>query len=595
MVKNRINALREKMKENGMDVYLIPTADFHESEYVAEYFMTRKYMSGFTGSAGTLVVTLDEAGLWTDGRYFIQAENQLKGSGIILYRMGQENVPTVNEFILEKVPQQGCLGFDGRVINAYLGETLKQMLTKKQAVIKSELDLVDDLWPDRPSMPNQKAFLLDEKYSGKSTKDKLAWLKQRMEQLQAEVHLMASLDDIAWLFNLRGFDVACTPVVIAYAMITRDSAVLYADGMKFNAEMITSLENSGVTLKPYELFFEDVKDLKDTAVLVDKTKLNYAAIQCLDHSNPLIFKTSPVVLAKAMKNSTEINNLKEAHLKDGAAVTQFIYWLKNNVGKMEINEVSAADQLEQYRREQGCIELSFNTICAYNANAAMMHYSATEKNHAVLKPEGMLLVDSGGQYMEGTTDITRTIALGPVSEEWKKYNTTVLKGMLNLSKARFLYGCTGMNLDILARGPVWQLNIDYQCGTGHGVGYLLGVHEGPQGIHFRNRGLAGVTPLEEGMIITNEPGIYNEGECGIRIENELVVCKGEKNFYGQFMHLETLTFAPIDRDLIDPALLNEEELTALNHYHQEVYAKIAPRLSKECAAWLYEVTLPIEK
>lgn len=593
MIQERLQALRELMKERGIDTYLIPTADFHESEYVADYFAVRKHFSGFTGSAGTLVVTLSEAGLWTDGRYFIQAENQLKGSTIELYRMGQEGVPTVNEFILEKTPQQGCLGFDGRVITGFMGETLKAGLKKKEATIQCQEELCDIIWKDRPAMPCGKAFLLDEKYSGQSCQDKVIWLKKKLEENQADVHLMSSLDDLAWLFNIRGSDVLHTPVVYAYAMATQDEVTLYTDLNKFDDAMQAKLTNASVTLKDYNQFLVDIQSLKEKTIMLDRTKLNYAAIESLDSSNRIQFAISPIVLAKSMKNEVEVENLRQAHIKDGTAVTKFIYWLKTNIGKIDISEVSAAEKLKELRNEQGCLDLSFETICAYNANAAMMHYSATAKNHAILKPEGMLLVDSGGQYWQGTTDITRTIGLGPVQAEWKKYNTTVLKGMLNLSRAKFLFGCTGMNLDILARGPVWQLDIDYQCGTGHGVGYLLGVHEGPQGIHFRNRGLAGSTALDEGMVITNEPGIYNANECGIRIENELVVHRATKNFYGQFMELETITFAPIDCDLINATLLNEEEKVALNQYHAQVIEKITPHLCADEALWLKRVCQPI--
>ncbi len=586
MIKNRIEQLRLLMKENGIDIYYVPTSDFHDSEYVADFFKAREFMTGFTGSAGVFICTQEEAGLWTDGRYFIQAENQIKDTGITLHRMGTEGVLTPLQYLESQYKDEVVVGFDGRVVSTQLGISVENGVNKVNGKIVYDLDLVDKIWSDRPSMPTEKAFLLDLEFTGRCTKDKIEWLQNKLREKNYDVHIMSSLDDLAWLFNIRGNDVKHTPVVYSYAIVTQNEATYYVDQTKLDDKVKTSLNHDGVTVKDYTDFLNDVKELKDSTILADKDKLNYATVKSIDESNKVVSHSSFVVLEKSQKNEVEIENLRKSHVHDGVAVTEFIYWVKNKVGKMPINEISAADYLEKRRRAHGAKDLSFGTICAYNANAAMMHYSATPDNFAELKPEGMLLVDSGGQYLDGTTDITRTIALGPVSDTWKKYNTAVLKGMLNLSNAKFLYGCTGINLDILARGPVWQLDIDYQCGTGHGVGYMLGVHEGPHGIRWRGVNNSMGVALEKGMVVTNEPGIYHSGECGIRIENELVVKQGVKNFYGQFMEFETITFAPIDLDLVVVEDLTHEQIEALNNYHKEVYAKLSPYLSDEINVWL---------
>ncbi len=592
MINNRIKKIRELMKEKNIDIYLIPTADFHESENVAEYFKARVFISGFTGSAGTIVITKDESILWADGRYFIQAENQIKDTEIQLYKMGQEGVPTIIEYCKNHAHLN--IGFDGRVITAKMGETIEKECLKKGGSVQYELDLVDQIWTDRPSMPFSQAFYLSEKYTGKTMKEKLEWLKKEMKS-KADVLVLSALDEIAWLFNIRGNDVAFTPVIYAYALISENKVDFYVDKNKLNEEIAALFNECNVELHDYFSFYDDIRKIENQIVWCDLEQINYAIKKGINKTNQLVLQRTPIVLEKACKNETEIKNIRESHLKDGVAMVRFIKWLKENIKTEEISEITAADYLEKCRVEGGAFELSFPTICGYNANAAMMHYSATPENYAMLKPAGIVLVDSGGQYLEGTTDITRTIALGPVSDEWKKYNTTVLKGMINLSKAKFLSGMNGLALDILARGPVWNLDIDYQCGTGHGVGYCLGVHEGPHGVRWRNPSNAPMDPFMQGMVVTNEPGIYLGGELGIRIENELIVQKGIKNFYGQFMYFETVTFCPIDVDLIDSQYLSKEELSWLNDYHQEVYDKLSPRLDDECSKWLYKVTRPVQE
>ncbi len=596
MIKERLAALRALMKERTIDVYMIPTDDFHASEYVGDYFKARRYMSGFTGSAGTLVVTMSEAGLWTDGRYFIQAENELKGSTIELYKMGQPGVPEIERYIEDKVPENGSLGFDGRVVSAGLGMLLKEALAKKNAVIYDAEDLVDAVWTDRPELSKEPAFLLDIKWVGKSRADKLTELRAFMAEKKADSFILTGLDDIAWLFNIRGNDVAHNPVVLSYAVIRMTECMLFVQEEAISTEVRLRLEADGITICPYNAVYEYVKTLPETeTVLLSKKRINYTILNNLNDKITILDETNPTTLKKAVKNEVELENLRKSHIKDGVAVTKFMYWLKNNVGRQKITEISASDYLEERRREQeGFIELSFNTISAYQANAAMMHYSATPESNAVLKPEGFLLMDSGGQYYEGTTDITRTFVLGDIPDEWKMHFTLVAKSMLNLANAKFLYGCTGANLDILARGPLWNLGIDYQCGTGHGVGYLLNVHEGPNGFRWKRvpeREDQGV--LEAGMVTTDEPGVYIANSHGIRTENELICKKAEANQYGQFMEFETITFAPIDLDGIDTAYLNEVDKKQLNTYHAMVYEKLSPYLTEEEAVWLKKYTRAI--
>lgn len=593
MIKERLAKLRELMKREGYTAYVIPTNDFHLSEYTGDYFKERKFMSGFTGSAGTLVVTENEAGLWTDGRYYIQAENQLLGSTITLFKQGMKDVPMPEDYLFQKMGEGDIVGFDGRVIPAKWGMDLEERLRKNGAKLCGTKNLIDEIWADRPAMPKDKLFILEEKYAGETMAQKVSRVREKMAECGAGVHILTSLDDIAWLYNMRGNDIANTPVFMAYTMISSESILLFIDSDKLTAETRAYLKENNVEVMPYNAIYEWLTWVdKDEKVLLDLNKINYAIVKGL--SAKIENQPNPTTLFKAVKNDTEIENLFKAHIKDGVAVTKFMYWLKTNIGKTEITEISASDYLEKCRREQGCIDLSFPTISAYNANAAMMHYSATPESNAVLKPEGLLLVDSGGQYYEGTTDITRTMALGPISDEWKTHYTAVLRGMLNLQNARFLYGCTGLNLDILARGPMWDMDIDYQCGTGHGVGYLLSVHEGPNGIRWRivpERNDSAV--LEAGMVTTDEPGVYIAGSHGIRIENELVCRRGEANEYGQFMYFEPLTFAPIDLDAIDVNQLTAVDKKRLNAYHKLVFDTVSPYLTDEEAAWLKKYTAEV--
>ena len=596
MIKERLAALRAEMKKRNIDIYVVPTADFHESEYVGEYFKARKYITGFTGSAGTAVITMEEAGLWTDGRYFVQAERELQDSSVMLYRMGEEGVPEVDAFIEAKLPKGGILGFDGRVVNARWGAKLAEIATAKSAKLFVKEDLIDAIWENRPALSKEPVFLLEEKYSGKSIKDKIADVRAEMEKEGADVHILTTLYDIAWLLNVRGNDIAYVPVVLSYLALTKDECIWFVQEDALTNEVKSYLSDNQIITKEYEAIYDYVAELSgDTAVWMSLGETNYRICSSLDKAIKVIDKANPTFVMKAMKNPVEVDNTRAAHVKDGVAFTKFMYWLKNNIGKIPMTELSASDYLEQRRREQeNFIELSFGTICAYGENAAMMHYSASEESNAELKAEGFLLVDSGGHYYEGTTDITRTMALGPITDEMKLHFTTVCRSNLNLANAKFLHGCRGLNLDILARGPLWDLGIDYKCGTGHGVGYVLNVHEGPNGFRWRvvaERNDSGV--LEEGMITTDEPGVYLEGKYGIRIENELVCKKAEKNEYGQFMEFENITFAPIDLDAIDPEEMTKREKKMLNDYHKMVYETLSPYMTDEENEWLKHYTRAI--
>jgi len=596
MIKQRIDKMRSLMKEKNIYAYIVPSSDYHQSEYVGDYFKSREFMSGFTGSAGTLVITMDEVGLWTDGRYFIQAENELKGSGIKLFKMGEEGVPTILEYLLEKLPKNSTLGFDGRVMSVKEGQNFANKLAFKNVNIDYKYDLVNDIWEDRCSLPTEKAFLLGVEYSGESFSDKLARLRKAMKEKKATTHILASLDDIAWLFNIRGRDIKSNPVVLSYAVINTDSVYLFIDEDKLGEDIKVELNKENVKIKEYDKIYEYIKNIKENeVVLIDTSKVNYAIYNNIPSNVQKIEERNPSILFKSIKNEIELNNIRNSHIKDGVAFTKFMYWLKNNVGKIEITEISATQKLEEFRKQQDkFIEPSFSTIAAYKEHAAMMHYSATEESNYKLEPRDLFLVDSGGQYFDGTTDITRTIALGPIPENVRRDFTNVVRGMVRLSKAKFLYGCRGYNLDILARGPLWEQGIDYKCGTGHGIGFVLNVHEGPNGFRWKVReDIDDSCILEAGMVTTNEPGVYVENSHGIRIENEIVVRNAEKNEYGQFMDFEVITFAPIDLDAIDKSIILEDERIYLNNYHKQVYDKISPYLNEEEKAWLKNYTREI--
>lgn len=591
MISQRIQKLREEMQREGISVYIIPTGDYHQSEYISEYFKEREYITGFTGSAGTAVVTMQEVCLWTDGRYFIQAEKELQGSNIELFRSGMTGVLTVQEYLKKNITPKDCLGFDGRIVSANAGKEYRRIAEDKKAALRTERNLIDKIWEDRPEFPSGEGFLLDEKYSGKSTKEKMHDVREKMQEIGADVHVVSDLCDIAWLLNVRGKDIRHVPVMLSHLILSLTDCYFYVKIENLNAEMYAYFEKNGVTVKDYDLFYEDLKEYKSCKILVDFDRINDRTATGI--GSHAICEYNPETLQKAVKNPVEIENTKLAHIKDGVAVVKFMYWLKHAILTETVTEVQAANYMDALRAEQEhFVDISFDTIAAYGANAAMMHYQPDEKYCATLKPEGFLLVDSGGHYLEGSTDITRTFALGNISQEEREMFTAVLRGNLALANAKFLYGCNGRNLDILARQPLWQLGKDYRCGTGHGNGYLLNVHEGPNSFRWRMSGTE-APAFEEGMITTDEPGIYEEGRYGIRIENELLCKKAEENEYGQFMEFENITYAPIDLDAICPEQMTKQEKAWLNDYHAMVYDVIAPYLEEEEKQWLAEYTRAI--
>lgn len=596
MIAERLEALRTQMQRRGIDLYFVPTADFHESEYVGDYFKARQYLTGFTGSAGTLIVTMKEACLWTDGRYYIQAEKELSGNPVTLYRSGEEGVATVKEYMEQNFPEGGCLGFDGRVVNAKTAAGYEKIVKKYGGRIAADEDLVSKIWKERPQLPKQPVYILEEKYAGESTQKKLKKVREKMARRRAGVHILTSLYDIAWLFNIRGGDIPHVPVVLSFVVVTMEQSIWFIHEEVLDEKLKRYCRENQILIKPYEAIYQYAKDIPDgEKVLLDKHIVNDQICRSLRTGVTVIQDINPSEQMKAVKNQTELANIRKAHVRDGVVVTKFMYWLKTQIGKEEITELSAANYLDDLRRKQELfVDLSFDTISAYGENAAMMHYTATLQSNAKLQPQGFLLVDSGGHYLDGSTDITRTIVLGKLTQQEKFHFTTVCRCNLNLAAAKFLYGCRGTNLDILARGPLWNLGLDYKCGTGHGIGYLLNVHEGPNGFRWRiPRDGRSDCVLEEGMVTTDEPGIYLEGKYGIRTENELICKKAEKNEYGQFMEFEVITYAPIDLDAIIPEEMTARERGLLNNYHKLVYQKISPFLNAEEKEWLKEYTREI--
>lgn len=595
MIKERLAALKAAMKEADIDCYIIPTSDYHNSEYVSEYFMARKYFSGFTGSAGTLVVLKDKAALFTDGRYFIQAAKQLQGSGITLMKMGEPKVPSLKEYVKQELKEGENIGFDGRVITAGDGLDFEKTAEEKGGKVIWNLDLAQKIWQDRPALLFTPVFVLKEEYSGESCDDKLKRLREKMKEEGADVHLLTTLDDIAWLFNLRSKDVESCPVLLSYAVVTREEAILFAGESAFDEAVRKYLAEHHIALKPYDDFYTYVADMVKARpgekLLVCENRINYRLKKELGDA-VIVDRANPTTLMKAIKNRTEQDNLRRAHLMDGVAVTKFMYWLKTNVGKIPMTEVSASDYLESLRAENPTyIEPSFATICAYGANGAIIHYTATPEAYSEIQAKGMLMVDSGGHYYEGSTDITRTFILGEITEEMRQHFTLVARAMLRLKNTRFLYGCKGVNLDLAAREVFWEKGLDYKHGTGHGVGYLLNVHEGPNS--FRYKVLPGNDNdwvFEEGMVTTDEPGIYIEGSHGVRIENELLCRKGDNNEYGQFMEFEDLTYVPIDLDGLDVSAMENSEIQVLNRYHKTVYEKLEPFFDGKELDWLKNAT-----
>lgn len=593
-IPERITDLRHLMKKYHIDYYIVPTADYHQSEYVGEHFKLREWITGFNGSAGTAVITMDTAGLWTDGRYFIAATEQLKNSGVTLFKMGEPGVPSIEEFLKKSVKEGQTIAFDGRNVSMEEGLIYENIAKANTANLTYDVDLINTIWLDRPELSKEAAFHLDINYSGESTSSKLCRLRKSMKEHNANFHVLSSLDDIGWLLNIRGNDIEFSPMVLSYAIVTMETVELFIDETKLNQLIIDDLDKNKVYRHPYNNVYEFIKSIKnDSRLLIDPARLNYALVKNISDKATIINQTNPTILFKAIKNEIELSNMKQAQIKDGIAYTKYMYWLKHEIGKKKITELSASNQLELFRKEQkGYIRQSFAPIVAYGEHAALAHYSASEVSDVEIKQGAFLVSDTGGGYYEGSTDITRTFALGEVPDELKKHYTITLRSHIQLAQAVFLQGVNGTNLDVLARMPFWQEHLNYNHGTGHGIGYLLNIHEGPAGIRWQLRENDS-HELLEGMVLTNEPGIYIEGSHGVRLENEILVTKDTENEYGAFLKFETMSYVPFDIDAIDLDLLLPDEKTWLNNYHALVYQLIAPHLKTNELQWLKEITKKI--
>lgn len=578
--------LQESMREKNLAYYLIPSEDPHQSEYVDHHYKCRQFISGFTGSSGAVLAKQTESRLWTDGRYFTQAEAQINSEHMKLMKMGVSGVPTVFEYLESHLNEGDVLGLNGHTINTTYGRKLSKLAASKNAVLETDHTLAEDLWTDRPPASSSEIFIHDEAYAGESISSKLKRVRSHMELVSAKAHFIASLPDIAWVFNLRGNDMPCTPLFYSYAWITMEGCFLFVRESCLTEDVIEYLEQNHVTVLPYEQIDMFLKEQK-ASILMDPDTVNYTLYREIE-KNRIIFGENPSFRLKAVKNDVQIQGLRDCHLSDGIAMTKFMYWLKQNAGSVPMTELSIQDRLEGERKKQPLYQgPSFDTICAYKDHAAMMHYSATEESDVEIKPEGLLLMDSGGQYLTGTTDVTRTFVLGHITKEEQRNFTLVLKSMLSLADARFLLGCRGSSLDILARGPLWEEGIDYRCGTGHGVGHFLGVHEGPNAFRWQTRENQMDAVLMPGMVTTDEPGVYVPGKYGIRTENMLLCRKQKQNEYGSFLEFEHLTLVPIDMDGIDETLLSEKELRLLCDYHRMVFDKLSAHLTEAEADWLH--------
>ena len=575
-IPERLSAFREEMRKKEIDIMLVLTADPHHSEYLSEHDKTRVWLSGFTGSAGTLVISEKEAVLFTDGRYFIQAEHQLKGSGISLMRMRVPGVPTLEEYVAERA-ENARIGVDFAMLDAKSGAEYSK-LWKTELVDSGDMF---DIWTDRPALPNSLATWMPVEIAGESVHEKLTRIRAKMQEASADAHVLSVLDDIAWTLNIRGNDIKNTPVTISYLYVDRQTALWFVDGGKVSEELAGRLLAEGVEIREYGDFFPFLEGYRrDARILVEMAKTSLKVTAALDGCE-LIDGANPSYLMKCIKNETEIRGLIRAHEQDGVAVTRFMYWLKHHEGPL--GEIEAEEKLEGFRKEQPeYLSPSFDTICAYGKNAAMMHYKAMPGVDAAIEKRGFLLIDSGGQYVSGTTDITRTFAMGPLSDVQRMHFTAVLRSVIRLASAHFLSGMAGKGLDVLARGPIWDLGIDYRCGTGHGVGFRLGVHEGPNSFRWHSSPLKmEETVIQPGMVTTDEPGIYLEEQYGIRTENELLCKVREENEYGTFLEFETVTYVPVDLDAVVPEQMSQEERNWLNQYHAEVYRRMLPHMADD--------------
>jgi len=588
--KEKLFAIRRQMKDNGVAAYIIPSADPHISEYLPDHYKCIQFASGFTGSAGTLIITQDFAGLWTDFRYFVQAAEQLNDSGFELVKLKVQHAPEYITWLHETLEDGAVVAFNDRLLSVFLGQLLENKLADKHIAFKS-YDFLDPVWEDRPQLPKEPAILIDEKYTGQSTADKLAKLRSSLKLAKADYQLISSLDDIAWLFNIRGKDVSYNPVVLSFALVSASSATLFIDPAKLSATDVELLHKSGVKAAPYEAIEDALKALPgDCTAFIDPKRNCFGLYKLIPASATFVYDTNPTTHFKAAKNETEIANVRMAMVKDGVAMTRFFKWMEENTGKIKITEITAAEKLKSFRAEQeGFAGVSFNTIGGYKAHGALPHYFATEESDSEILEEGLFLLDSGGQYFYGTTDITRMIPLGKNSDEEKTDYTLVLKAMIEGSKTLYPKGTCGYQIDAICRRPLWDYAINYGHGTGHGIGFYLNVHEGPQVLNPTNTAV----PLEVGMITSIEPGIYRPGKHGVRIENLVLTVEDVNNEFNQFYSFETLTLALIDTQLIVKELLENSHIKWLNNYHEMVLERLSPHLSTEEQAWLKEKTKAI--
>ena len=584
----KMSALRAAMATNGINAWIIPSSDPHQSEYTADHWSGRAWLSGFDGSAGTVVVLKDKAALWTDGRYFLQASQQLEHSGIELMRDGMPDVPALQEWLADNLSEGSVVGFDGKVMSHSQTEKLQDAFADKQISIALDRDLLDSIWSDRPPMPATSVFLHDDALAGKTREEKLSDVRAGMIEKGASHCLITTLDDIAWLLNLRASDIECNPVFLAYALVTPDSIELYINDQRIAEDALTALRQSNVTLRPYEAVSDDLNQLEETAcLLVNPVSTNQWLMNAIPESITTVLAPSPSQLLKAVKNDAEIQNMDHCHRRDGAAMVRFMRWLDEHVPAGNVTEISLDHYLQACRAQAPEFKgPSFPTIAGYASNGAIIHYRANETSCKTVEPKGLLLVDSGGQYPDGTTDITRTFACGPMTEEEQLDYTLVLKGHINLARARFPKGTKGMQLDVLARQPIWEAGQNYNHGTGHGVGYFLNVHEGPHSVSPKWVD----QPLLPGMLLTNEPGLYRNGQHGVRIENIMRVAEDINTGFGEFYKLVPLTLAPIDTRPIVFDRLSPAEVEWLNTYHETVRKALSPLLEGEDLDWLKQAT-----
>lgn len=591
-ISQRLSLLREAMQKNNISAVIISGTDPHASEYIPEYWKEREWISGFNGSAGTAVVALDHAGLWTDSRYFLQADEQLKDTGFSLMKQGLPDTPEITAWLSKELKAGEKVGINPQMVSVNMYAQIKNELSI-YGIDLFPIDLLASVWTERPGLPDSPVFIHDVKYTGKTAQQKLSELRQRMKSLHSNVFILSALDDIAWLFNIRGNDVNYNPVTIAYAMVDEKQAILFIDAKKITPEVRSYLNTQNVTIAPYEEIYKAIEQISTPQnVLIDGAKLNQLLFEHIPAGCIIRKSMSPVFRLKSIKNETEIAGIRQAMIKDGIALVQFLKWLEEEVSVNKLTELSITEKLHEYRAGQPLFfGDSFNTIAGYAAHGAIVHYAATPESDLVLRQDNLLLLDSGGQYLDGTTDITRTIALGAPTPQQKKDYTLVLKGHINLATAVFPTGTRGSQLDILARKALWDNNINYGHGTGHGIGFFLNVHEGPQNIRMDENPIA----FEPGMVTSNEPGLYRTNEYGIRIENLILTIPAQKTEFGEFLTFETLTLCPIDTTLIETELLSEWEVEWLNNYHKRVYDTLSVHLSSAEKKWLLEKCSPVKK